>query len=109
MRSKTAWKNAEREVSRYFGGIRRVRISYGESGSDIIHPLYSIEVKYGKQIPAKAMLGERCAFLDNAWVQARNYNPTLVPIVALKKPRQRGFTFIRGYPDNTEVTQAYPI
>lgn len=46
-----AWKQAEKEVAEFFGGIRRVRVEYGESVADNIHPLYSIEVKWGKQIP----------------------------------------------------------
>ena len=45
------WKLAEKEVARYFGGVRRSRVSYGERIGDIIHPDYSIEVKWGKQIP----------------------------------------------------------
>lgn len=46
-----AWKSAEKEVAEYFGGVRRVRVSYSESVGDVIHPEYSIEVKYGKQVP----------------------------------------------------------
>ena len=45
------WKAAEREVAKFFGGRRRVRVSYDESIGDIIHYRLSIEVKYGKQIP----------------------------------------------------------
>jgi len=45
------WKAAEKEVAEYFGGLRRVRIRYDESIGDIIHPKYSIEVKWGKQVP----------------------------------------------------------
>jgi len=47
----TSWKEAEREVADFFGGTRRVRISYSEEIGDIIHPRLSIEVKYGKCIP----------------------------------------------------------
>jgi len=103
-----AWKQAELEVARYFCGMRRVRISYAERGSDIIHSLYSIEVKYGKQIPKKALLGKCCKFLDYAFAQAISYNPTLVPIVALKTPQMRGFIIVRGYPTDTEVIRANP-
>lgn len=46
-----AWKEAEKEVAEFFGGTRRVRISYSESACDVIHSEYSLEVKYGKQIP----------------------------------------------------------
>ena len=47
-----AWKDAEREVAAFFGGQRRIRVRYDEEIGDIIHPTYSIEVKYGGQIPA---------------------------------------------------------
>ena len=46
-----AWKRAEKEVAKFFGGLRRVRINYSESIGDIIHSYYTIEVKWGKQIP----------------------------------------------------------
>jgi len=46
-----AWKLAEKEVAEFFGGMRRVRMSYSERAGDIIHPTLSIEVKYGKCIP----------------------------------------------------------
>jgi hypothetical protein len=46
-----AWKEAEKQVADIFCGIRRVRVSYAESCGDIIHPVFSIEVKQGKQIP----------------------------------------------------------
>lgn len=46
-----AWKRAEKEVAEFFGGLRRIRIRYDESIGDVIHPTYSIEVKYGNQVP----------------------------------------------------------
>ncbi len=46
-----AWKEAEKEVAKFFNGYRRIRVSYSESVGDIIHPRLSIEVKYGKCIP----------------------------------------------------------
>ena len=47
-----AWKSAEAEVSKFFGVERRVRVSYDESiGDTTPHPVYSIEVKWGKQVP----------------------------------------------------------
>lgn len=103
-----AWKDFEREVAEYFCGVRRVRISYSERGSDIIHPYYSIECKYGKQIPAKALEGKRCRFLDKAFEQARSYNPTLIPMVCLKRPSMRGFISVLNYPDNTCCTHHAP-
>ena len=103
MRISKAWKDFERECARYFKGIRRVRISYGERGSDIIHPIYSIECKYGKQIPQKALEGKPCKFLDAAFAQAMSYNPTLIPVVCLKSPGMRGFVYITL--DATKVTR----
>lgn len=47
----TAWKNFEKEVASFFGGLRRIRINYSESVEDITHPKYSIECKYGNQVP----------------------------------------------------------
>ncbi len=85
------WRAFEKECADYFGGIRRVRVNYGESIGDIIHPLYSIEVKYGLQCPKKR---KGSKFLDNAFSQARGYDPTKVPIVCLKRPRQQGFTIV---------------
>ena len=45
------WKEAEKEVSRMLGGVRRVRVSYSESIEDVSHPKYAIEVKWGLHIP----------------------------------------------------------
>lgn len=90
----TAWKDFEREVAKFFGGRRRVRIDYSESIGDIIHPSLSIECKYGKQVPHKAIAGKKCAFLTKAFEQARRYESTKTPVVCLKRPRQRGFTIV---------------
>ena len=46
-----AWKDAEKEVAKYFKGLRRIRVCYDEAIGDVIHPHFSLEVKYGKQIP----------------------------------------------------------
>ena len=129
-----AWKAAEAEVAGYFGGTRRVRVSYSEKIGDIIHPKYSIEVKWGKQVPSyldvrqatNLTVGKRmfnmvpsceldyfrdieldsCAiiavekkrkkarFLEEAIEQARGYNPTLVPLVCVKRRSRRGFVCI---------------
>lgn len=86
-----AWKDFEREVAEYFGGVRRIRIDYGESIGDIIHPTLSIECKYGLQCPKKQ---KGSKFLDNAFEQARRYDPTKVPMVCMKRPRQVGFTIV---------------
>jgi len=48
----TPWKAAEKQVSEFFGGKRRVRINYSDFAGDIEHPRLAIEVKQGKQIPS---------------------------------------------------------
>lgn len=45
------WKLAEKQVAKVLGGLRRHRVSYSESIEDVLHPYYSVEVKYGKQVP----------------------------------------------------------
>ena len=45
------WKSAELEVAKFFKGRRRVRVDYSERIGDIIHEVFSIEVKYGNQVP----------------------------------------------------------
>ena len=46
-----AWKELEKKVAEFFGGLRVVRIAYNEVAGDVIHPIYSIECKYGGQVP----------------------------------------------------------
>jgi hypothetical protein len=46
-----AWKDFEREVAETFHGRRNIRVSYGESTCDVIHPTLALECKYGKQVP----------------------------------------------------------
>ena len=46
-----AWKAFEKQTAEFFGGLRRIRIMYNESVGDVIHPYYSIECKYGGQVP----------------------------------------------------------
>lgn len=46
-----AWKSFEKEVGMFFGGHRHVRINRAEVHGDIDNVGYSIECKYGKQIP----------------------------------------------------------
>lgn len=103
-----AWKDFEREVARTFNGVRRVRINYAEVGGDVIHPTLSIECKYGKQIPKKALLGKRCRFLDLAFGQAIRYDPTKEPVVCLKTPGMRGFISIQAYPQSPVVSHHQP-
>ena len=48
------WKMLEKEVAKALGGLRRIRVSYSESIGDVLHKKYSIECKYGKQVPSYA-------------------------------------------------------
>ena len=99
----TRWKAFEKQVADVVRGTRRTRVNYAESVGDVIHPKYSIECKYGKQIPNKALIGKRCVFLDKAFAQARGYAPKKKAMVCLKKPGMRGFIMIIGYPRCTDV------
>lgn len=102
------WGRFEKEVAKALGGIRRIRISYSEVAGDVIHSFYSIECKYGKQIPKKALEGRRCKFLDKAFEQARRYDATKEPVVCLKRPRMQGFIMIRAYPLSPRVYNHLP-
>ena len=114
------WKSAEKEVANLTGGIRRVRVSYAESVGDIIHPALSIEVKYGKQVPAAVKVTnstfrgdyfimpwrsryfptvivrgtKKIKWLEGCLRQAGNYEPYKVPVVALKPKGYRGIIFV---------------
>ena len=120
----TRWKAAEKEVAEALGGLRRIRVQYNESICDVIHGLYSIEVKYGKQIP-KYCLIERptllvtngscyalrhskdhrvrkvkvevksTVFLDKAFEQAKGYAPDKLPLVCLKARGMHGFIVVK--------------
>ncbi len=46
-----AWKKLEKDVARFFGGVRRVRINYSEACEDVLHDQLALECKYGKQVP----------------------------------------------------------
>lgn len=63
-----AWKNAEKEVAKFFGGKRRIRVSYSEKIGDVIHPHYSLEVKYGKQIPKYLVPVVPTLLNDKYWI-----------------------------------------
>ena len=99
----TRWKAFESQVADVMRGTRRIRVSYAESVGDVMHPTYSIECKYGNQIPKKALIGKRCKFLDKAFAQAEGYCPDKKPMVCLKKRGMRGFIMIVGYPNRTDV------
>lgn len=50
MASSDRWKSVERQLARLIGG-RRTNRDRGERVEDITHPILSVEVKHGKQIP----------------------------------------------------------
>jgi len=115
----TSWKQFEKEVAKYFGGMRRVRINYAESIGDIVHPRYSIECKYGKQVPRymcvtkptllnkrwvlypsgwpdvslqfESLARKECKFLELGMNQAKRYDPTKEPILCVKGKGMHGF------------------
>ena len=122
-----AWKNAEREIAKYFGGMRRSRVSYSESVGDIIHSHYSIEVKYGKQVPKYCITDKDTdvwlglayriwhsqathkhrryrtpssyKFLDEAFCQAEGYDKTKKAVVCLKPKNFKGFIIVERRED----------
>lgn len=119
-----AWKSAESEVARYFGGLRRSRgADYSQSIGDIIHPHLSIEVKWGKQIPKKLRVDRYTTliigryvlyhnqrigqerrrlfidsqFLDKAFRQAKTYSPFKKAVVCLKPKGYKGFIIVEEW------------
>ena len=114
----SGWKNAERQVAKILGGKRRVRINYSESCEDVYHAKYSIEVKYGKQIPkwigkirqpvilnkvlvlfplssgsfdsATEVERMKIGFLVDGMVQAHSYNGRKTPLLCMKPVGYRG-------------------
>lgn len=121
-----AWKELEKTVAKLLGGIRRVRVSYSESIGDVIHPIFSIEVKWGKQIPkcvvtdhptifgdyvviSTKQLGEdivkweyrnkHLKFLEKGIKQAIRYDRSKIPLLAMKPRHFRGVIFAMRYND----------
>ncbi len=114
----SGWKDAERQVAKLLGGRRRVRVNYSESCEDVYHTKYSIEVKYGKQVPKwigrikkpiilngalvlfplesvsfdQAIEIERVKirFLVDGMVQAHSYNIRKTPMLCMKPVGYRG-------------------
>ena len=58
-----AWKALEKAVAEELGGIRNVRVSYGESACDVIHPTLALECKYGLQIPKYLRVGSMTVYV----------------------------------------------
>jgi hypothetical protein len=121
-------------VATYFGGTRRIRVNYSEKIGDIIHDTFSIEVKYGKQVPVWCVVQRPTIvkknnytiylepsdfdglplyeekkvrgvqFLLDAFEQAKNYDPSKPALVCVKRRGQRGFTICRL---QEYITKAY--
>jgi len=114
----SGWKDAERQVARLLGGKRRVRVNYSESCEDVYHTKYSIEVKYGNQVPKwigkirqpvilnkvlvlfplssgsfeSAIEIERIKikFLAKGMIQAHSYDKRKMPLLCMKPVGYRG-------------------
>ena len=75
-----SWKNLEREVAKKMGGKRHCRMGdFSESAPDVHHPLFSIECKYGHQVPK---------FFYDTLQQASKYSGK-VPVVVAHRKRER--------------------
>src|SRR5262245_48188291 len=63
-----AWTAAERQAARALSGTRNSRGGdFGQSAPDVEHPLFSVEVKYRKQLPRLLRLGlEQATSYDRA-------------------------------------------
>ena len=83
----TSWKKLEREAAKYLGGKRRWRMgNYSERCGDIDHPRFSIECKYGKQVPG---------FIYRAIDQAIGYDNQKLPMAVLQKKFMEPLLVIR--------------
>jgi hypothetical protein len=52
------WKQLERDVAKFFGGQRHVRMNWAEHAGDIDGLPFIVEVKYGNQVPASLNVKE---------------------------------------------------
>lgn len=127
-----SWKSFEKEVAEFFGGKRVVRVSYGESAPDVMHPTLAIECKYGGQVPVKARSPFRfirngkpiigfhanalkkeelsevkpLKFICDGIDQCVGYEESAgkLPVLCLKAPRMRGFIAVCYEEDFDAVT-----
>lgn len=77
-----AWKRHERDTAAAFGGKRVSRgANFGDSLPDILHPTFSIECKFRKQIPK---------VLSDGLKQAKDYDETKTPILVIKEREMHG-------------------
>lgn len=74
------WKGIELEVAKALDGKRVSRgDNFAQEKGDVDHPVFSIEVKYGKQVPK---------FCINALEQAKRYS-NKPPLVVTQGYRQK--------------------
>lgn len=73
----TSWKNLERLAAKTLGGKRRWRMgNWGESKGDLENDKFSVECKYGLQVPQ---------FIYSALQQAISYDINKIPMVVVQK------------------------
>lgn len=86
-----AWKNAERAAAKALGGTRNKRgADFGKSGSDVDHPLFSVEVKYRAKLPALWRAG---------LTQAKAYDARKPALLVIKERGQRGALVVLSLKD----------
>ena len=73
------WKALERKVARLLGGRRAGNT--GMSSPDVLHPLFSVEVKYRQRLPS---------LLSAGMAQAKRAAKGKIPLLILKQKGQRG-------------------
>ena len=73
------WKAVERKVAKLLGGRRTGNT--GMSSPDVLHPLFSVEVKYRQRLPLLLSVG---------MAQARREAEGKIPLLILKQKGQRG-------------------
>jgi len=73
------WKAVERKVARLLGGRRTGNT--GMSSPDVLHPLFSVEVKYRPRLPS---------LLSAGMAQAKRAAKGKIPLLILKQKGQRG-------------------
>jgi hypothetical protein len=77
-----SWKNLERKTARLLRGKRNARgEDFSVSAADVEHPLFSVECKYRKHLPA---------LLAQGLAQAQRYHPAKPPLLVLKERGKHG-------------------
>jgi len=73
------WKAVERKVARLLRGRRAGNT--GMPSPDVLHPLFSVEVKYRQRLPS---------LLSAGMAQAKRVAEGKIPLLILKQKGQRG-------------------